>query len=576
VSNSKRQALHTIVSKLQKLLPHLGNDNAGEAEAARLAVNRLLASAGLDWHDLVILLASKEESILELLGRLFAKDQDILIKLGVAGATFFSSGDGAFADVVVDGHRNTWPVVDSEFSNWLLHRFFVETKRAPAPGALKAAIRTLSAHAKFNGGRHDVHLRAAKVGEKLYLDIGDPEWHVVEIDAGGWQLIENARVRFLRTAGMAALPLPERGGSMRQLRSLVNLDDDGFILFVSWLLDALYPSRPHPILYLAGEEGSAKSTAAKIARSLIDPNSVPLRNLPTTVRDLFVSAHGSRAMVFDNVSAIPPAISDALCQLASGSGFGARKRFTDTAQVLIGGHRPIIVNGLLNAIARSDLADRAVVVPMARITPEQRRSEGEVWNQFEAQAPQIFGALLDAIACGLRRLPNVRLARLPRMADFALWAVATEAFAPGAFLAAFERAAAEANEVVAEGDPVVVAVGAFMMKQNSWDGTAAELLRELNKRDRTEAEPSAWKTWPREPSSFGKRLRLATPVLRKIGVELVIGKASDRSRTRTISLTKIEPSERSNHAARPDTSDGSDTSDTSDGSDTSHAITKVA
>jgi hypothetical protein len=32
---NKRQALESIFPKLQKLLPHLGNDNAGEAEAAR-------------------------------------------------------------------------------------------------------------------------------------------------------------------------------------------------------------------------------------------------------------------------------------------------------------------------------------------------------------------------------------------------------------------------------------------------------------------------------------------------------------------------------------------------------------
>jgi hypothetical protein len=300
VSTNKRAALKTIFFRLQKLLPHLGNDNPGEADAARLAINRLLASAKLDWHDLVKLLLSNGESILEILGRLFGKDQDVLIKLGLAGALFFCSAEGeAFADVVVDGHRNTWPLLDPAFSDWLLHQFFVERKKAPAPGAMKGAIRTLIAHAKFDGAKHDVHLRAAKVGKKLYLDIGDPEWHVVEIDGNGWRLIENAPVRFRRTAGMAALPLPERGGSIEQLRSLVNLNDDGFILFVSWLLDALCPGRPHPILYLAGEEGSAKSTAAKIARSLIDPNMVPLRTLPTTVRDLFVSAHASHALAFD-------------------------------------------------------------------------------------------------------------------------------------------------------------------------------------------------------------------------------------------------------------------------------------
>lgn len=584
MSASKRKSLETIFAKLQKLLPHLGNANSSEAEAARSAINRLLGSVKLDWHDLATLLSDNEDPLNDILSRLFAKDTDVLIQLALAGASFFHSAECPFADVIMDGHRNTWPLAGAEFADWLLQQFFIEKNKAPGAGAMKSAIRTLAAHARFKGARHDVFLRAAKFAAKIYIDIGDAEWHVVEIDADGWRLIQDSPVRFRRTAGMTELPLPEHGGSIEQLRPLVNLSEDGFVLYVSWLLDALCPGRPHPVLYLAGEEGSAKSTVAKIARSLVDNNAVPLRNLPTTTRDLFVSAHGSRALAFDNVSAIPPGISDALCQIASGSGFGTRKLFTDTAQVLIGGHRPVIINGLLNAINRSDLADRAVIIPMSRITWEQRRSEGEVWSLFQTQQSQIFGALLDRVAFGLRQLPHVRLSRMPRMADYALWSIACEAFAPGVFIRTFEGAAAEANEAVAEGDPVTVAVAAFMTERNFWNGTAAELLHDLSTRDRTEARPSAWKTWPSEPSSFGKKLRLATPVLRKIGVEVVIGKASNRSRTRTISLSKIERSERSHQTVRPDTSDRSDGSDGTNGSERingsgrtecGHAITKL-
>jgi hypothetical protein len=241
--------------------------------------------------------------------------------------------------------------------------------------------------------------------------------------------------------------------------------------------------------------------------------------------------------------------------------------FTDTAQTLISGHRPVIINGLLNAINRSDLAERAVIISMSRITEEQRCSEKGIWDQFGTQRSQIFGALLDRMVCGLRRLPHVRLPRLPRLADFALWSIATEAFAPDVFVRAFESAAAEATETVAEDDPVTVAVAAFMMERDSWSGTAAQLLRELSIRDRTDAKPSAWKTWPREPSSFGKRLQSAKTILRKIGTEVVIGRASDRRRTRTITLRKIEPSVRPQHATKPDTLDGSDSS---------RAVTKVA
>ena len=185
MSASKRQELEAIFPKLRKLLPHLGNANSGEAEAARQAINRLLASVKLDWHDLTTLLVAKEESFLDKLNRLFAKDPDVLVDLGLAGAAFFCATEGAFADVMVDGHRKTWPLSESEFSDWLLHRFFIETKRAPSISATKQAIRTLSAHAKYNGPQHEVHLRVARFNGKVYLDVGDTEWQVVEIDANG-------------------------------------------------------------------------------------------------------------------------------------------------------------------------------------------------------------------------------------------------------------------------------------------------------------------------------------------------------------------------------------------------------
>jgi hypothetical protein len=49
-----------------------------------------------------------------------------------------------------------------------------------------------------------------------------------------------------------------------------------------------------------------------------------------------------------------------------------------------------------------------------------------LWREFEIARSQILGALLDAAAHGLHVMPGVRLERLPRMADFALWAMACE------------------------------------------------------------------------------------------------------------------------------------------------------
>jgi len=78
-------------------------------------------------------------------------------------------------------------------------------------------------------------------------------------------------------------------------------------------------------------------------------------------------------------------------------------------EMLFEAARPILLNG----ISRADLADRAVFLTLAE---EQRRSEAELWREFELARRASWAALLDALAEGLRELPRVRLERLPRMA----------------------------------------------------------------------------------------------------------------------------------------------------------------
>jgi hypothetical protein len=64
-------------------------------------------------------------------------------------------------------------------------------------------------------------------------------------------------------------------------------------------------------------------------------------------------------------------------------------------------------------------------------------------------------ALLDAAAHGLHMLPRVSLKRLPRMADFALWATACEsAFRPaGTLETAYSNNRRNAIENIVDADP---------------------------------------------------------------------------------------------------------------------------
>ena len=96
--------------------------------------------------------------------------------------------------------------------------------------------------------------------------------------------------------------------------------------------------------------------------------------------------------------------------------------------------------------------------------------------------------------------------------------------------------------------------------RKSWHGTAVQLMAELSIRDKAEAKPTTWRSWPANASAFGKKLASATPTLRKLGVGVTKKKARDRKSSRLISLTALNVSDVS-FPSDADTTDSTDTSD---------------
>jgi hypothetical protein len=395
----------------------------------------------------------------------------------------------------------------------------------------------IEAKAHFDGPERVVYVRVGGLDGRLYLDLGDEAWRAVEIDANGWGVIDNPPVRFRRAAGTQALPIPMSGGSVQMLRSFLNVrSDSDFVLVITWALACLRNRGPYPVLALSGEQGSAKSTFSAMLRALVDPNTAPLRALPREDRDLFIAASNGHVLAFDNVSGLPAWISDTLCRLATGGGFAVRQLYTDQDEVLFDATRPVILNGIEDVVTRPDLADRAVFLTLEPIPEERRRPEAELWAAFETERPLILGALLGAVVEGLKRLPETRLPKLPRMADFALWATACETalWPAGTFWSAYCGNRDEAVEGVIDADPIAAAVRAVMTARTEWTGTASELLGALAGMAGERVAKS--KSWPDSPRALAGRLRRAATFLRKIGIEIGFDRKG-RARKRVIRIT---------------------------------------
>jgi hypothetical protein len=467
---------------------------------------------------------------------------DILMDLAQSAELFHAPDGTGFADLDINGHRETWPIRSKGFKRWLARRFFEKTQGAPSSEALQSALNVIEAKAHFDAPERVVHIRVAGLDDRLYLDLGDATWRAVEIDATSWRVIDNPPVRFRRAAGTQPLPVPVTGGSIEVLRSFLNVQSDNdFVLVVAWALAVLRNRGPYPVIVLSGEQGSAKSSFSAILRALLDPNTAPLRALPREDRDLFIAASNGHVLAFDNVSGLPAWISDTLCRLATGGGFAVRQLYTDQDEVLFDATRPVILNGIEEIVTRPDLADRALFLTLDPIPEKCRRPEAELWAAFEAERPRILGVLLDAVVEGLRRLPTTRLENLPRMADFALWATACETalWPAGTFRAAYRRNRDEAVEGVIDADPVATGVRAVMATRTVWTGTASDFLGALAEVVGERVAKS--KTWPDGPRALAGRLLRAVTFLRKIGIEIGFGREG-RARARTINITTIQPS----------------------------------
>jgi hypothetical protein len=239
-----------------------------------------------------------------------------------------------------------------------------------------------------------------------------------------------------------------------------------------------------------------------------------------------IAANNSWCLAFDNLSNVPPWLSDAFCRLSTGGGFTTRELFTDQDEIIFDSQRPVMLTSIEEVATRSDLLDRSLIIWLCGIPEERRKSEAELFEAFQKVRPRILGALLDGIAVGLQRLPSTKLTNLPRMADFALWATASEkgfGWPNGSFMAAYQSNCASANEVALEASLIAQPLVELLEQNGEWEGPSGELLRALE--DRASEQVRRRKGWPKSPGALSGQLKRLAPNLRKLGWN------ADRDRT---------------------------------------------
>jgi len=488
------------------------------------------------------------------------KAADVLLEIASVGEFFHCDAGTAYAILNVDDHVETWPVRSKGYKQWLAHRYYQRCGTAANSDAVQSALTTIEGMARFDGPLSDVYVRVGEHDGDIFIDLGDEAWRAVRISKSGWDIVAEVPVHFRRPNGLLPLAPPVRGfGDLNTLKQFLNLkDDDQFELVKAWLCAAVRPLGPYPILVFTGEQGSAKSTALRMLRKIIDPNKILIKSFPREERDLFISTTTNHVIAIDNVSRVSPNMSDSLCRLSTGGGFATRQLHTDSDEIIIDAQRPIALNGIGDFLDRQDARDRAILVELEPIPDDKRRTEEDLWRDFDAKLPSIRAGLYDAVVEGLNRSAYIQMDKIPRMADFAKWAEACETSHsdPGSFQKAYDDNREDSVATAIDLDEVADGVCQLMEERQEWTGTATDLLTALTE----QVNDTEWraKSLPKSATALSVSLKRSTPNLRDIGIEITRPPREGSERRRIIEIRKLpeSASAASTSSASPDASDG--------------------
>jgi hypothetical protein len=471
-----------------------------------------------------------------------------LIEYALLDYTFIRDSSGDIYALPVGGADTVARPLD-ELRYPLAAEYFRVHGKPPSTSAWPEAVQTLKGLHQ-DAPKHEVHLRHAFVGDVVVVDLCREDASVVEIDRDGWRIVERSPVIFRRTADMAEMSLPARGGSLDPIRQRWRISHERWGLVLGWLIIALLATLPAPVLVLLGEQGTGKSLLMKFLVKLVDAGA-PIGRPPASEERLQNAALNHRVYCIDNVSHLQPWLSDALAALVTGESDKRRKLYTDADPFRLNLKAAVLITGITIEGAGPDLLERMVSISLDVIRGGERLHEAKLSADFDRELPFYLGALFDLVPPVLDVLMRIEPPEdLPRMADYALVLNALDRviFAPEGASSFYRYYTAEvpqftADEVIEGSEFATDLVNWFdERRRQPWTGTATELLKQVavKRFDRSSGgAPRIPKSadYPRTPRGVTAALKRLAPVLRTLEITWTPPKPgrSHKARTHTIS-----------------------------------------
>ncbi|MFD4141114.1 ATP-binding protein [Streptomyces sp. NPDC058572] len=409
--------------------------------------------------------------------------------------------------------------------------------------ALKEALDLIEALA-LDEDTQQVHIRVAPGFDgATWLDLGRNDGQSVRIHATGWDILtpDPAEVCWRRTQLTGELPLPVKDTDGKGIDLLLRLcnfaNAETECLAIAWLIGCLGPSVPVPAPFLTGPQGAGKSTGGRMLVRIIEGMSGDLRRAPKDEENLIAAVAAGWVTALDNLSHLTPDLSDAMCCIVTGAENIKRALYTDGDVVRARYRRPLLMTGIDVGVIRPDLAER--LLPLRLERPKVRRTEAELWTEYEEILPVVLGSLLDLTV-------KVRAAEadIPtdlRMADFAHLCAQLDAATGWGALAAYRASLDDLNDDVIEGDLLAQTVlqhAAGIEPGAEERMTSAEWLHGLTRLYSGEDCRPLPKGWPTTGKVLSDRLKRLQPTLAARGVLIDWGRTNA---ARYIEMTRQAP-----------------------------------
>lgn len=354
---------------------------------------------------------------------------EIAVKLALADPNILLYTDQskkAFIRFTIGDHTEHWPCTGKECYAWLRKIYWDETGKPITQDQVKTAVGTLESMAMFEGKSYELFVRTAFNDDgTLYYSLSNKEWEAVKVSGKGWVITKEYPILFRHYPTQIPQVNPAQTGDVWKIFDFINLkNDDEKIILLVWVIACFISDIPHPMIYLYGQQGAAKSTTSRLLKRIIDPCAIEIAEMQRNEMEFMQYLAHNHCVTFDNVSKISHHLSDRLCRVITGTGGSKRELFTDDSDIVYKVKKRICINGINRLKLRPDLAERTIIIELDRVDKKARRDEDDLFRSFEEALPVILGGIFDAIAGAISIRQTVKLENSPRMADFAKWGYA--------------------------------------------------------------------------------------------------------------------------------------------------------